>query len=204
VTDLPAVRVYVTRGDAEVARARLGAEGIEALVIADNEGGLNPGFFANYGVRVVVRAQDLDRARAALGDDSVSVRVHPEAAEAMIQHGRFDYPNEACGLIAVDETGGVRMVYCLTNVDRSALRFTVDPGEHFHAWKHAERNGWRIGGSFHSHTESRAAPSPADVAGALDPSWIYLIVGPIATGAPEVRAYRIVHGDVAEITIVDR
>ena len=203
MTDLQAVRVYLTRGDAEVARARLVGEGIDAVVMADNEGGLNPGFYAHYGVRVVVRSEDLDRARSALGDDVPSVRVHPEMAEAIVQHGRFVAPNEACGLLAVDQAGDMRMVYCLTNVDRSALRFTVAPHEHYHAWKHAERNGWRIGGVFHSHTESAAEPSPADVAGALDPSWVYLIVGPMTASEPQIRAYRIVHGDVEEMTIRD-
>jgi proteasome lid subunit RPN8/RPN11 len=203
VTDLQAVRVYLTRGDAEVARARLVGEGIDAVVIADNEGGLNPGFYAHYGVRVVVRSEDLDRARSALGDDVPAVRVHPEIAEAIVQHGRFAAPNEACGLLAVDDAGDLRMVYCLTNVDRSALRFTVAPHEHYHAWKHAERNGWRIGGVFHSHTESAAEPSEADVTGALDPSWMYMIVGPMSAPEPQVRAYRIVHGEVAEMTIHD-
>ena len=203
MTDLQAVRVYLTRGDAEVARARLVGEGIDAVVMADNEGGLNPGFYAHYGVRVVVRSEDLDRARSALGDDAPSVRVHPEMAEAIVQHGRFVAPNEACGLLAVDQAGDMRMVYCLTNVDRSALRFTVAPHEHYHAWKHAERNGWRIGGVFHSHTESAAEPSPADIVGALDPSWVYLIVGPMAASEPQIRAYRIVHGEVEEMTIHD-
>jgi proteasome lid subunit RPN8/RPN11 len=203
VTDLQAARVYLTRGDAEVARARLVGEGINAVVIADNEGGLNPGFYAHYGVRVVVRSEDLDRARSALGDDVPAVRVHPEMAEAIVQHGRFAAPDEACGLFAVDDAGDLRMVYCLTNVDRSALRFTVAPHEHYHAWKHAERNGWRIGGVFHSHTESAAEPSEADVTGALDPSWVYMIVGPMSAPEPQVRAYRIVHGEVEEMTIHD-
>jgi proteasome lid subunit RPN8/RPN11 len=203
VTDLQAVRVYLTRGDAEVARARLVGEGINAVVIADNEGGLNPGFYAHYGVRVVVRSEDLDRARSVLGGDFPSVRVHPEMAEAIVQHGRFAAPDEACGLLAVDDAGDLRMVYCLTNVDRSALRFTVAPHEHYHAWKHAERNGWRIGGVFHSHTESAAEPSEADVTGALDPSWVYMIVGPMSAPEPQVRAYRIVHGEVEEMTIHD-
>jgi proteasome lid subunit RPN8/RPN11 len=203
VTDLQAARVYLTRGDAEVARARLVGEGIDAVVIADNEGGLNPGFYAHYGVRVVVRSEDLDRALSALGDDVPSVRVHPEMAEAIVQHGRFAAPDEACGLFAVDDAGDLRMVYCLTNVDRSALRFTVAPHEHYHAWKHAERNGWRIGGVFHSHTESAAEPSEADVTGALDPSWVYMIVGPMSAPEPQVRAYRIVHGEVEEMTIHD-
>lgn len=202
MADLPTVRVFLTRGDAEVARAHLNAEGIDSLVIADNEGGLNPGFYAHYGVRLVVRTEDLDEARAVLGVDRVAVVIHPQVKDAMIQHGRFAAPEEACGLLAVDAGGDVRMVYCCTNVDRSSVRFTVSPHEHYHAWKHAERSGWTIGGVFHSHTQSAAVPSSTDIAGALDPSWINVVVGPMSDAAPDVRAYRIVDGTVEEMTIV--
>ena len=62
--------------------------------------------------------------------------------------------------------------------------------------RHAEANGWAIGGSFHSHPRGRAVPSPVDVAAALDPTWWYVVAGPASR--PEVRAYRIVDGMVAE------
>ena len=56
------VVVYEVRSDGEIAKARLAADGIEARVSVDDEGGLNPGFFSKYGVRLVVRAEDLDDA----------------------------------------------------------------------------------------------------------------------------------------------
>jgi Zn-dependent membrane protease YugP len=64
---LETVAVYGLRHEAEVARALLDAAGIESVVVTDDEGGLNPGFFAHYGVRVVVRAVDLEDARELLG-----------------------------------------------------------------------------------------------------------------------------------------
>jgi hypothetical protein len=60
---LETVALYELRHEAEVARALLDSAGIEAVVVADDEGGLNPGFFARYGIRVVVRSTDLDDAR---------------------------------------------------------------------------------------------------------------------------------------------
>jgi len=66
--DLATVGEYEVRYQAEVARAVLGSVGIDALVIADDEGGLNPGFFAEYGVRVVVRSADLAEARRVLAE----------------------------------------------------------------------------------------------------------------------------------------
>lgn len=121
-----------------------------------------------------------------------------QVVEAVVAHSRFCAPEEACGLLAIDREGKVAMVYCLTNVDRSSTSFTVDPTEHFHALRHAERSGWTIGGAFHSHPSSPPVPSRTDVAAALDPTWLYVIVS-LATRQPEVRSYHIADGIVSEV-----
>lgn len=66
-SSLETVAVFDVRHEAEVARALLGSSGIEAVIVADDEGGLNPGFFAHYGVRVVVGEKDAEEARRVLG-----------------------------------------------------------------------------------------------------------------------------------------
>ena len=191
--DLVAIVVYTTRSDAEIARAKLVGEGIEAMVMADDEGGLNPGFYATYGVRVLVRADQSEAARLSIG--VAALRIPEEAVAAMIQHARFCEPEEACGLFAVGESGVVSMIYCLTNTDRSTSTYTIEPTERFHAWQHARRNGWEIGGVFHSHPASPPVPSPSDLVG-LDPEWVSVIVG-----TDEVRAYRINGGVPTEVMI---
>lgn len=118
---------------------------------------------------------------------------------AIEAHARFAFPEEACGLLALDREGRVRMAYCLTNADASPHRFTVDPDEHYGALCHAERQGWRIGGSFHSHPRSSPLPSDADVEGALDPTWIHVIAGPVDPGPVEIRAYAIATGSAEEV-----
>jgi hypothetical protein len=60
------VAVFRSRGEAEIVRVRLEAAGVNARVAADDEGGLNPGFFGDYGVRLVVLAPDLEAARDAI------------------------------------------------------------------------------------------------------------------------------------------
>ena len=117
--------------------------------------------------------------------------------DAIVAHAEAAYPEEACGLLAGDGSGRLRMVYCLTNAEASPTRYTVDPVEHFRAMEHAERQGWEVAGVYHSHPASPAYPSPVDVATALDPEWLYVIVGPVA--APEVRGFRIRAGYVAEV-----
>ena len=110
MNDLATVAVYSVRSDAEIVRARLVSEGIEAIVIADDEGGLNPGFYSRYGVRVVVAAADLAAAHAALDLDVVI--IPREAISKMIDHSRACAPNEACGLVA-ELDGVVTKVYAL-------------------------------------------------------------------------------------------
>lgn len=119
---------------------------------------------------------------------------------AIVAHARFCMPEEACGLLAVDEQRRLRMAYPTTNVERSAVRFTVDPREHYQAIRSAEARGWRIGGAFHSHPESAAFPSARDIAGALDPSWLYLVVG-MGDGFPDLRGFRIRESKVDEVML---
>ena len=134
MSDLVTVSVYPTRSDAEIVRARLVSDGIEAIVIADDEGGLNPGFYSRYGVRVVVASGDLGDARESLGVEVIG--VPDEAMQLMVDHSRNWAPNEACGLIS--GTGdAVTKIFELTNVDPGPAQFTLDPVEHFAAWQHA-------------------------------------------------------------------
>lgn len=126
------------------------------------------------------------------------VVVPASLVDGVIAHVIACTPEEGCGLLAADPGGGLQMAYPTTNVDRSRYRFTVSPGEHYTATKDADDHGWTIAGSFHSHPESDPYPSPTDIAGALDASWLYVIVGLSAPEA-DVRAYRIRDGVVSEV-----
>jgi hypothetical protein len=57
-----------TTAEAELARAHLAAEGIEATVAADDIGGMYPGVSFG-GIRLLVRHDDLDLARQILEVD---------------------------------------------------------------------------------------------------------------------------------------
>jgi len=200
VSDLATLTVYMTRSDAEIARARLDADGIHAIVIADNEGGLNPGFYARYGVRVVVGADDLVDARESLGLDVVT--ASDGTLEAMVDHARHGAPNEACGLVAGAD-GVVEKVYEMENTDAAPDRFTLDPAEHFAVLQKAEANGWEIVGSFHSHPMGPPIPSTTDLDGGGDPAWVNFIVG-VDNGRVAVRAYRYSDGAASPVEIERR
>ena len=121
-----------------------------------------------------------------------------EIRRAMVAHALFCLPDEACGLLAADSSGRLCMVYCLSNAAPSPAAFTLDPGEHFRALRHAESRGWHLAGVFHSHPGGAARPSPTDVSQALEPDWIYVVVGLESPAAPEVRAFWIRDGGVEE------
>lgn len=198
--DLVTVAQYPTRSDAEIVRARLLSEGIDAIVIADDEGGLNRGFYAHYAVRVVVAAGDLSDARESLGIEAVAL---PDAVfRAMVDHARAWSPHEACGLVA--GTGGViTKLYPLDNADPSPHRFTLDPADHFSALQHADEEDEEIIGLFHSHPASAPVPSTADLEGGGDPDWLHLILG-IDDGRIAVRAYRYLDGMPSPVEVERR
>jgi proteasome lid subunit RPN8/RPN11 len=123
-------------------------------------------------------------------------RLPDQIRQAILAHAELCSPNESCGLIAVDSSGGIRFAYPLTNADPSPVSYTIDPDEHFHAMRHAETMGWEIGGAFHSHPGGTAMPSVIDVQTALEPEWMYLIASP-----HEIRAFSIRSGEIEEIEL---
>ena len=125
------------------------------------------------------------------------MEIPAEIRRAMVAHASFCLPDEACGLLAADAAGRLRMAYCLSNSTPSPTAFTLDPAEHFRALRHAEARGWRLAGVFHSHPGGPAFPSATDIAQALEPEWLYVVVG-LQAPVPEVRAFWIRDGAVAE------
>ncbi|MEZ5176578.1 MAG: M67 family metallopeptidase [Acidimicrobiia bacterium] len=197
--DRATVQVYGVRAEADIAVARLAADGIDAVVYQDDEGGLNPGFFRRYGVRVEVDACDLVDAMSSLGIERV--RIHGEMAVGMLQHANWAYPDEACGLVAFDAANQPSFLFCLTNAEASDRRFLITPVEFHGALTLAESMGMSIGGVFHSHVRSEAFPSRTDIDMRPDRRWLHFIVGPVS-GLPVLRGFRIVDGLVTEVSLV--
>ena len=63
---LVAVGTYSNKIDADLAQGALEAADIEAIVTADDVGGLQPALLLGKGVRVLVRAEDVERAKEIL------------------------------------------------------------------------------------------------------------------------------------------
>ncbi len=130
------------------------------------------------------------------------LRLGADIYRQMVGHCYDGLPFEACGLLAGDPAEERATVcYPTANAAASARVYTVDPRDHLRADRDAEGRGVEIIAVFHSHTHTDAYPSPTDVAQAPDPGWHYVLVS-LRDTDPVVRSYRIVHGKIAEESIV--
>ena len=155
-----------------------------------------------------------------VSEASASAAPHPGPAvasipaaivDAIVAHARAGYPNEACGLVigsapAADGGAALRFEPC-RNRAASPYRYEIDPDDLLRITIEAEDADEAFWGIVHSHVKSPAVPSPTDVGLAFYPEALYVLVSLIddqadpASGAPSVRAWRIVGGAVHEVAL---
>jgi len=104
----------------------------------------------------------------------------------LLDHMEAELPNEACALLQGSLDGEITEVIPTRNVDASPTSYTVDPEQMFAAYTRAEDMNQKILGVAHSHPNGPAAPSATDRDAALDPEWLYVIVG----SNSDIRAFR--------------
>jgi proteasome lid subunit RPN8/RPN11 len=124
------------------------------------------------------------------------MRISRELYDQIIAHAQADAPNECCGMIAT-RNGEAVTVYPAANAAASPLRYEIDGAEQYRIQMAIDDAGNDLGAIYHSHTRSAPFPSQTDINLAFYPDALYVIVG-LANGDPEVRAYRIRDGQVAE------
>lgn len=105
----------------------------------------------------------------------------------IVEHCLAELPNEGCGLLAT-ESGEIVAVYPTSNADASPTSYTIPPQEHYDALVDAESRGWHLGGVFHSHPNGPTEMSSIDEERALEPEWVYVVVG-LGGEKPEVRVH---------------
>ena len=131
--------------------------------------------------------------------------------DAIEVQARAEYPNESCGLIVGDRPaadGGHALRYLpMRNKAASPYRYEIDPTELLHATIETDDADEAFWGIVHSHTHTRAVPSPTDIGLAFYPDALYLLVSLDAaeadptTGEPSLRAWRIVDGETHEVAL---
>ena len=128
------------------------------------------------------------------------MRISRPLYDEMVAHAEADAPNECCGMIAARD-GEAVTVYRATNAAASPLRYEIDGAEQYRIQMAIDDAGLELGAIYHSHTRSEPYPSQTDINLAFYPEAVYVIVG-VASGQPEVRAYTIRDGQVAEAELV--
>lgn len=126
--------------------------------------------------------------------------THP-VVDAIVAHARRDAPVECCGLLA-GPPGRIVLAYPARNEEESEVSYLVAAEDHFAARHDARRRGFKILGAYHSHPHTVPVPSPADLARAYYPDFVYLIVSLRAAGSPELRAFQIAEGNSQPVELV--
>src|SRR5438477_7982017 len=128
------------------------------------------------------------------------MRITRELYEEMVAHAREEAPNECCGMIASRDGEAVK-VYQAVNAAASPLRYEIDGAEQYRIQMEIYDNDLDLGAIYHSHTRSAPYPSQTDINLAFYPDALYVIVG-LAGGEPDVRAFTIRDGRVADAELV--
>lgn len=130
-----------------------------------------------------------------------TVRVSSPAMRTMLEHARRERPRECCGLL-VGVTGRVTAAVPMRNLARSRTRYRVDPAAHIALQRvlRAIAPETAIVGVYHSHPHGRAVPSETDIAEALYPDWIHVIIG-LRQRRPEARGFLIAAGNVRHVAL---
>jgi proteasome lid subunit RPN8/RPN11 len=127
------------------------------------------------------------------------LRISRQLLDDVIAHAREDAPNECCGMIASSD-GEAVAVHRARNTAASPFRYEMDGMEQYRIQTDIEDAGLELGAIYHSHTRSAPEPSQTDINLAFYPEALYVIVG-LKSSEPDVRAWRIVDGQVSEASL---
>lgn len=129
----------------------------------------------------------------------MTLKIEEKTLTALLEHGRREEPNEACGYLAAEE-GVVRRHFELRNIDAAPDHYSMDPTEQFAVIRRIREEGLQVAAVYHSHPETPARPSLEDIRLAHDPNMIYVIVSLMA-GVEPVRAYKIHNDKVDDVPL---
>src|SRR3954452_11850973 len=125
------------------------------------------------------------------------MRIPKALFDDLIAHALEDAPNECCGMIG-SRDGEAVQIHRARNAAASPLRYEIEGMEQYRIQTAIEDAGLELGAIYHSHTRSAPYPSQTDINLAFYPESLYVIVGVKDRDAPEVKAFRIVDGQVSE------
>jgi proteasome lid subunit RPN8/RPN11 len=128
------------------------------------------------------------------------MRIARQLYDEIIEHARAEAPTECCGMVASQDGEAIK-VYRARNAAASSLRYEIDGAEQYRIQMEIDDAGLDLGAIYHSHTRTEPYPSQTDINLAFYPDALYVIVG-LAGSGPEVRAYTIRDGQVADAELL--
>ncbi len=126
--------------------------------------------------------------------------LDPVTWEQLVAHAWSDFPYEVCGLLG-RRPDGTLVHFPVDNAERSVTTYSMEPKQLLKAMREIEDEGYELA-IYHSHTHTRAYPSATDIRLAAYPEATYLIVTLEDRDHPDVRAFRILDGQVTERAVV--
>lgn len=124
------------------------------------------------------------------------LRLDPTTWDALVTHAESDFPFEVCGFLGVARDGTIRH-FPIGNDERSMTYYVMNPKQMLRAMREIEDDELELV-IYHSHTHTQAYPSATDVRLAAYPEATYAIITLQDRDAPDVRAFRILDGEVTE------
>lgn len=109
------------------------------------------------------------------------MRVLPEVLQDVRRHGEVTYPEECCGFLLGNVSGGGNLATAAFPADNRRSehrerRYQITPADYHRASRAADERGLDIVGFYHSHPDHPAQPSQTDLEEASFPGFTYLIV----------------------------
>ncbi len=114
----------------------------------------------------------------------------------MVEHARREAPNECVGVLGTRD-GQPRLLVEAENARHSPLAYEIAPQELLRVHDRLDADDLEVGAIYHSHTRTEPVPSQTDINLAFYPEALYFIIG-LAGEEPDVRAFRIVEGEVTQ------
>jgi proteasome lid subunit RPN8/RPN11 len=129
------------------------------------------------------------------------LEISREFVDAILAQSRSEYPDECCGVILGPAgSGKATRLKPMINAAHSPTFYEFDSKDLLALYREIDDNDEEIIVIYHSHTETEARPSRADIAYASEPLAHYVLVSTREEIAPaiEFRSFRIIDGVVTE------
>ena len=129
-----------------------------------------------------------------------SVRVKRGVLDRLLAEAQANANIECCGLLA-GRDGVISTILPARNALESAKAYEIAPSELFALFRRMRDEGLEHLGIYHSHPQGDNSPSPRDIECAFYPETTYVIICPRPDAPSPIRAFRIVKGQVSEVSL---